>query len=76
MHAADEDILAAVVVVVADGNPIVEPRSRQAGLGGDIREVALPSFSKSRLEYFAEVFFNDTMSAPLVKKMSRYPSLL
>ena len=41
MHAANEDILAAVVVVIADGNPIVEPRSRKAGLGGDIREVAL-----------------------------------
>jgi hypothetical protein len=42
MHAGNEDILAAVVIVIADGNAIVEPRSRQSGLGRDIGEVALP----------------------------------
>jgi hypothetical protein len=41
MHAANEDILSAVVVIIADGNPDIESRSSEASLGGDIREVAL-----------------------------------
>jgi hypothetical protein len=41
VHAAHEDVLVAVVVVVADGDAGVVAGARQAGLRGDVLEVAL-----------------------------------
>jgi hypothetical protein len=49
MHAANEDILAAVVVVIADGNTIVEPRSRKASTGKS-RMPAMPHITGTDLE--------------------------
>src|SRR5450432_692443 len=41
MNAANEDVFVTVVVVIADRHAVVEAHARQAGLGGNIFEVAL-----------------------------------
>ena len=76
MHAANEEVLVAVVVVIADGDAVVVAVPASPASAVTSVKWPLPSFSKSRLEYLGAVFFRDAISAPLVKKISRKPSLL
>ena len=56
MNAADEDIFVAIVIVIADRDPVVEAHARQTGLDGDILEVTLAVVFEEPVGVFGRVF--------------------
>ena len=76
MHAGDEDVGMAIVVVVADGHADVEAGAGEAGCVGDVGEFAVAVVAEEAVAIFRRVFFRVAMSAPLVKKISGRPSPL
>jgi hypothetical protein len=52
MHAADENILIAVVIVIADGNPVRKTGAREPGFFRDVPKIALAVVFKKPVEVF------------------------
>lgn len=75
VYAAHKDVFVSVIVVVANGDSGVIPSSGEAGFSVTSVNVPSPLLRKSRFQYLLEVFFRVEISAPLVKKRSRLPSL-